>query len=91
VLCWVIALAGLFLKARISNRSHERIAVGVGIGSTLLAAPTGFAICGLNPTLVLTDLDFYSCLPLGAAETMAFNTGTARSRVTRNQFAAGAL
>ena len=29
VLCWVIALLGLFLTTRISDRSHERIAVGV--------------------------------------------------------------
>jgi hypothetical protein len=67
VLCWVIALVGLFLTARISDQSHERIAVGVGIASTLLAAPIGFAISGLDTTLVLTDLDFYSCLPLTIA------------------------
>ena len=62
--CWAFALVGLFLTARISDRSHERMAVGIGITSTLLAAPIGFAISGLNPTLALTDLNLYSCLPL---------------------------
>jgi len=72
VLCWVIALVGLFLTARISDRSHERNAVGVGIASTLLAALIGFAISGLDPTLVLTDLDFYSCLPVTVAFGLVF-------------------
>lgn len=67
VLCWLIALVGLFLAARISDQSHERIAVGVGIASTLLAAPIGFEISGLNPMWALMDLDLYSGLPLVVA------------------------
>jgi hypothetical protein len=80
VLCWVIALLGLFLTARISDQSHERIAVGVGMASTLLAALTGFAISGLDPTLVLTDLDFYSCFPLTVAFGVIFGKLELRRR-----------
>ena len=80
VLCWVIALLGLFLTARISDRSQERIAVGVGIASTLFAALIGFALSGLDPTLVLTDLDFYSCLPLTVAFGVIFGKLELRRR-----------
>ena len=80
LLCWLIALVGLFLTARISDQSHERIAVGVGIASTPLAALTGFAISGLNPTLVLTDLDLYSCLPLTIAFGVIFGKLERRRR-----------
>ena len=79
-LCWVMALVGLFLAARISDRSHERIAVGVGTASTLIAALIGFAISGLNPTLVLTDLDFYSCIPLTIAFGVIFGKLERRRR-----------
>ena len=80
MLCWVIALVGLFVTARISDRSHERIAIAVGIASTLLAALIGFAISGLDPTLVLTDLDFYSCLPLTVALGVMFGKLELRRR-----------
>ena len=80
MLCWVIVLVGLFLTARISDQSHERIAVGVGIASTLLAALIGFAISGLDPTLVLTDLDLYSCLPLTIAFGVIFGKLERRRR-----------
>ena len=79
-LCWVMALVGLFLAARISDWSHERIAVGVGTASTLIAALIGFAISGLNPTLVLTDLDFYSCIPLTIAFGVIFGKLERRRR-----------
>jgi hypothetical protein len=36
----------------------------IGIASALLAVLIGFAISGLDPTMVLADLNFYSCLPL---------------------------
>jgi hypothetical protein len=81
-LCWVIALVGLFLTARISDRSHERIAVGVGMVSTLLAALIGFAISGLDPTLALTDLDLYSCLPLLVAFGVIFGKLERRRRAS---------
>jgi len=76
----MIALVGLFLAARISDQFHERIAVGVGIVSTLLAAMIGFAISGLDLTLVLTDLDFYSCLPLTIAFAVTFGKLERRRR-----------
>ncbi len=63
-LCWAIALIGLFLTARLSAESPQRMAVAVGAASPLIAALIGFAISGLDLTMVLTDLGFYSCLPL---------------------------
>jgi hypothetical protein len=74
---------GLFLTARISDRSHERIAVGVGIVSTLLAALIGFAISGLDPTLASTDLGLYSCLPLLVAFGVIFGKLERRRRATQ--------
>jgi hypothetical protein len=64
LVCWLIALVGLVLTAPISVEYNERIAIGVGVASPLLAALIGFSISGLDPTMVLTDLDLYSCLAL---------------------------
>jgi len=64
VVCWLIAVVGLVLAARISIEHNERIAMGVGVASPLLAALIGFAISGLDPTMVLTDLDLYLSLAL---------------------------
>jgi hypothetical protein len=64
VVCWVIALVSLFLTARFAAGSNERIALGVGIAGPLIAALIGFSISGLDPAMVLTDLDFYSALAL---------------------------
>jgi len=80
VLCWGIALIGLFLAARISVQSHERIAVGVGIASALIAALIGFGISGLDPTMALVDLDFYSSLPLTIAFAVIFGKLERRRR-----------
>ncbi len=59
---WLIVPVGLVLTARISVEYNERIAIGVGVASPLLAGLIGFSISGLDPTMVLTDLDLYSCL-----------------------------
>jgi len=64
VLGWLIAILGMYLAARLSNQSPERVAISVGIGGSLLAAPIGFARSGLDPFLVLTDPVFYSSFPL---------------------------
>jgi hypothetical protein len=81
-LCWVIALIGLFLTARFSVQSHQRIALVVGVASPLLAALIGFGISGLNPTLALTDLDLYSSLPLTIAFAVVFGKLERRRRAT---------
>jgi hypothetical protein len=80
LLCWASVLVGLFLTARISDRSHETTAVAVGIVSTLLAALMGFAISGLDPTRALTDLDFFSCLPLAVVFGVIFGKLERRRR-----------
>jgi hypothetical protein len=80
LLCWIIALVGLFLTARISVGSYERIAVGVGIASALIAALIGFGISGLDPTMALADLDFYSSLPLTIAFAVIFGKLERRRR-----------
>jgi hypothetical protein len=86
-LCWVIVWLGLFLTTRISDRLHERVAVRVGIVSTLLAALIGFSISGLDPILVLTDWDFYSCLPCIAALGVLFGKLERRRRPSSDLFA----
>jgi hypothetical protein len=52
------------------------------MASTLLAALIGFAISGLNPTLALTDLDFYSSLPLIVAFGVVFGKLERRRRAS---------
>lgn len=80
VVCWLIVLVGLVLTARISVEYNERITIGVGIASPLLAGLIGFSISGLDPTMVLTDPDLYSCLALTTGLGVIFGAVERRRR-----------